>query len=382
MNFLDTLKLIIVLGFASLTANAQPTLVETFDTNEHGWPFLGKGDGFEIKLDQGHLSMQSSTSAIHTYKDVGLSADKDFGIYTRQLFLQGTHLGWMGIRYSMSMDTKKYCSFFYNNGQGFFITVNNGKKEKIIRESQSTVIKPYDYNTLTVLKSGSTYRFLINDKQVHEAKISDCFGPGLAIFTSANMSILVDEVQVFESKKGKQRTIPSVFVKNVTEKDVTSMVLSNTQMTPDFKEFYDSFQKYAFPYNYELVIGKAKVINQLPFVQKNYFEYLGNTRGLQIWAIALLSQCHNGYAFLMANHYSINNQVNTRFSVEVFDLEGNPVGSKDLGAFVEEGGKYFKTLDFRISQSGNSILIETAETFYNGNKTKDITGLNYELCTW
>jgi len=371
-----------MIPLATFAQNGNGRLLETFDNNDNEWPFLEVGNGYEIKLDQGHLSIEANTAPIRTFKNVGLSEEDDYGIYTRQLFMQGSHLGWMGIQFGMSADTKKYCSFVYNNGQGFLISISNGKKNKVVRESKSTVIKPYDYNTLTLIKSGNNYRFLINDKQVHEAKITDFFGPLVALFTSKNTTILVDEVQVFGSKEGKQRTIPSAYTKNLTEKSITDLVLNDSKMTPEFKAFYNSFQKFAFPYDLKLVIGQAKVVNSLPFVQKNFFQYVGAHSDLQVWAIALLSQCQNGYAFLMANHYSINNQVNTNFSVRIFDLQGNPVGSKDVGAIVEEGGKYFKSLDFRISQSGNSILIESTETFYNGNKNRDTTGLNYELCTW
>ena len=92
----------------------------------------------------------------------------------------------------------------------------------------------------------------------------------------------------------------------------------------------------------------------------------------------VLATCPNGYAFLLAHQYTINNQQVTRFSVEIFDKTGNSKGSKDVGSFVKEKEGYFKTLDFKISRDGNSIFIDATERFHNGNRQKNGVGFNTE----
>jgi hypothetical protein len=327
--------------------------------------------------------MAANNNAIHTYKDVGLKEDTDFAIYTRMIFLDGSHSEYMGLRFMMSPDAEKYCSFMLSNDRGFLIATYNGKKREVLRESKSTVVRGADYNTLTVIKTGSTFKFLINDKQVHEAKIKSYYGPMVALFVNANMKIQVDEVQVYDPPKGKVKTIPSTLAKlTPTGNDAVDVMKSiNTTMPADFKQFYDSFEKFAFPYDFSTVIDRAHDITPLPFVQRKYFAYeLSQTSGHTVSAVAHLATCQNGYAFLIATQYTINNQQVTRFNVEAFDKVGNTLGSKEVGSFVKEREGYFQTLDFKITRDGNSIFIDATERLYNGNRKRNAVSFNAELC--
>lgn len=373
---------LVLLLFVRL-GQCQSYLVETFDNNDQAWPFVGIGDENIIQLENGHLTLDGRTNAIQTFKNVGLSEEMDFAIYARFIYINGNSEGWMGIRFNMNEAADKYCSFIYSNDRGFMITASTGKKYEIIRESKSTVIKAKDYNTLTIIKKGSLYKFLINDKQVHEAKMKSFFGPLVGVMTNQNMKILVDEIQVYDPQKGKVKTeVSNLIPVTPTGGDMQTLIQNmNTSMPEDFKQFYDSFEKFVYPYNYITVIERAHDITHLSFVQKKFFAYeLSSISNHVVWAVAHLANCQNGYAFLVVNKYRINNQENTRFSVEAFDKTGKSIGSKDVGSFVKEGDEYFQTLDFKISKDGNSIFIEATETFSNGNKHKSSVSFNSQLC--
>jgi hypothetical protein len=240
----------------------------------------------------------------------------------------------------------------------------------VLRQSKSTVVKPYDYNTLTVIKSENSYKFLINDKQVFSDDIKPFYGPEISLFVSSNMSVRVDEVQVFDPKKGKQRIVPTqAAMAKTTDQELNDIILSESSLPEDFKQFYDSFEKFALPYDYSTVIPQARRVSQLPFVQKNFYEYeVSTVRNHQEYSVALLSICQNGYTFLMASEYDID------------DRKGIKLGTKAVGSTVEQNGKYYQTLHFRASRSGSAIVFNVEETYFNGNVNKQLVSFNGDLC--
>ena len=380
------LYLLLLLLCSAFSLHAQePYFVETFDNNNQNWPFTKNDADYDLHLENGHMALDARTTAIQTFKKVEqLNAELDYAIYARFIFINGTSEGWMGIRFNMNEDANKYCSFVYNNAKGFMVTESNGKKYEVFRESKSTVVTAYDYNTLTILKTGTTYKFLINDKQVHEMKIKDHFGPMVGVMTNSNMKILVDELQVYDQKKGRMKTNVSNMVVEAAKPgfDMQSLVKTfDAKMPEDFEQFYNSFQKFVFPYDYATVSPQARDVSSLPFVRKHFFAYdLPQHSNHTVWAVAHLASCKSGYAFLMVSQYTINRQEVTSFRVEAFDKTGKPTGSKEVGSFVKEPGGYFQTLDFKVNHEGNSIFIEAVETNANGNKRKSSVGFNTELC--
>ncbi|MCE2998012.1 MAG: hypothetical protein ACK5RG_01285 [Cyclobacteriaceae bacterium] len=355
-------------------------LADGFDDNRNKW-FEEVTAAYGFKIQDGHLVIDANTTSVHTFQNVGISKDDDFGMHARMIFFNGTSEGWMGVRFGMSEDAKKYLTFSYNNAQGFLITAHFGKKYEVLRQSKSTVIKPYDYNTLTVIKRAGEYQFLINDKQVYRDAIKPFFGPMIALYVSENMSLRVDEVQVFDPKKGKQRIVASqATMAKVEEKDVKDIILTE-ELPPDFQQFYNQFEKFAFPYDYSTVINQAKDVSQLPFVQKNYYQYeLSTTRDHYTFALAILSVCQNGYTFLMGHKYTTGIQRVFRISIEAFDKKGNKLGSKNVGSTSEENGRYYQTLHFRVSQKAASVNFDVEETYFNGNVNKRLVSFNGDLC--
>lgn len=355
-------------------------LAEGFDDNKNNWRQESNTD-YAFKIVDGHAVIDANTTAIHSFQNVGAAKSDDFGVHSRMIFFNGTSEGWMGIRFGMSDDAKNYLTFCFNNAQGFLVSTTNGKKYNVLRESKSTVVNPYDYNTLTVIKSESHYRFLINDKQVFQDEIKSFFGPLIALYVSSNMSIRADEIQVFDPRKGKQKIIASQAVMAKTsEQDIKNIILTEP-LPPDFQQFYDQFQKFAFPYDYSTVINQAKDVSQLPFVQQNFYQYeLSATRDHYTFALAILSVCQNGYTFLVGHKYTTGVQRVFRISIEAFDKKGNKLGSKNVGSTSEENNTYYQTLHFRVTQKGASVNFNVEETYFNGNVNKRLVSFNGDLC--
>ncbi|GCC52646.1 hypothetical protein SanaruYs_28830 [Chryseotalea sanaruensis] len=362
---------------ALLAQRSEPYLFEEFKSNEQSWPFIGANNDYSIAIEKGHLVMNAKATAIHTYKAIEINEDDDVAYYTNMIFMGGDHTAWIGLHFNMNTDVNKYCSFVYNNDKEFLISERSGKKYEVHRQSKSQVIKPYDYNSLTIIKKGSTYKFLINDKQVHELRIKSFYGSLLGITGNRNTQIKVDEVQVYGPANGRQETYDdeSTFL----EADVNAK--AKKEATPEFQEFMNQFARVAFPYNFNPQNAQGVDVSSYPIVQKTFYKYIASSvRNKQMWAMCQLSDCGEGYALLMMNRYQINQQDISRFFVAVFDPSGKLLQEREVGEMVKENGSFFKMVEFKAYKEGNVMNIEAIETFSNGNKSRNSVRFNTVLC--
>lgn len=381
---MKTLSLLLVLSLTLPAAAQQKVtyLADGFDDNRNQWTEANTAE-YRFQITEGHLAIDANTVSVHTFQNIHAAAEESYAVHTRMIFLNGTSEGWMGIRFNMSDDATRYLTFSYNNAQGFLVSNHNGKKHEVLRESKSVVIKPYDYNTLTVVKKEKSYQFLINDKQVFQDDIKSFYGSLAGVYVSQNMSVKVDEFQVYDLRRGRQKIVSSqVTMTKATDTDVKKMIEQQTSMSDDFRGFYEAFFKAAFPYEYSTVIRYSKNINHVPFVQKTFFEYdLSSMRYHNVHAMTILSACQGGYTFLVAEEYGPTPiQDVTKFVIVAYDNQGKLLGRKDIGWNVLENGKYYQTLDFRVTQTGSAIVFDVKETYFNGNINKRLVSFNGEIC--
>ena len=376
LKLILSLTTIVLLVF---TANGQmQPFADDFSNNQHQWPFLGAGDGYNISIENGHLVMNGYGNAIHTYKPFDISEDYAVAYHASMIFLKGDPTGWMGIRFNMNNDADRYCTFTFNNDKGFLISERVGKKYEVIRQSVSQVVKPYDYNSLTVIKKGSTYKFLLNDKQVHEAKIKSFHGSLFGVMANQNILMKVDEVQLYDPAQGKQdlkQTDSNFFREDL------SLDKAPQKYSPEFQNFLDQFPRVAFPYYFRPENAQGVDVSSLSLVRQNFYKYVAaNVRNNQMWAVCQLSECGDGIAVLMMNRYQINSQDISRFFVAIFDADGKLLQERELGSMVKENGDFFKVIDFKVYKDAKVMNLEATETFHNGNKSKNSIRYNTALC--
>ncbi len=373
------ITILFVVGFTiCLSTQGQSKLfIESFSDNQHDWPFIGVSNDYSIRIERGHLVMHAKATAIHTYKSIDISQDDDIAYYTNMIFMGGDHTAWIGLHFNMNTSADKYFSFVYNNDKEFLISERAGKKYEVHRQSKSQVIKPYDYNSLTIVKKGSSYKFLINDKQVHELKIKTTYGPLLGITANSNTQIKVDEVQVYDPARGRQEIYndESAFL----TADVNANIKKET--TLEFQELLNQFPRVAFPYYFHPQNAQGVDVSSYLIVQKTFYQYVAeNVRNKQMWAMCQLSDCGEGYALLMMNRYQIYQQDISRFFVAVFDPSGKLLQEREIGEMVKENGSFFKVIEFKAYKEGNVMNIEATETFSNGNKSRKSVRFNTVLC--
>ncbi|MBL7850420.1 MAG: hypothetical protein JNN04_05930, partial [Cyclobacteriaceae bacterium] len=151
---MKVLHALLLLALCHVVARGQSKvnyLADGFDDNRNHWLEASTAE-YRFQITEGHLAIDANTVSVHAYQNIQSAADDSYALHTRMIFLNGTSEGWMGIRFNMSEDATRYLTFSYNNAQGFLVSNHNGKKYEVLRQSKSVVIKPYDYNTLTVIK--------------------------------------------------------------------------------------------------------------------------------------------------------------------------------------------------------------------------------------
>lgn len=382
-----TLSLFFEIAFAQLSY-----FQDDFNDNSKNWSVNG-GDDYSMNIQNGHFVIQTGNVHVQATQNVALNKDMDFSVAARMVFLEGADDQLMGIRVLMSEDLQKYYSFVYDN-KGNFLISHFDEKSKILVDSRSPSVKPYDYNVLRVQKAGKYYRFYINDIQVLETTIKDFYGPMIGFKSGQQTKMQVDKIWVYNWRELNKVTSnpmeylfkdspqPTTVANNSTAATPVSQPAKLApEGSPEFKEFMVNFDQLNLPYQFNYQTAKARDITNLPFVREKYFKYVNsNVRENTIWALGLVAQCPDGFVLLLMSRYKINNQDNSRFFIERFDVNGKSLSSKDLGFTTKEGGEFFQMLNFSITKESTAVSINTSLRYQNGNTEKNTIHFNPELC--
>lgn len=368
-------------GLLTTGSNAQSRVkfpfTEKFDATNIAWNLKVTDPA---RVERGHLLINPHASAaVALMVEPDVSPDQDFAIHARIIFTDGLQSAYGGIRFIAN--GRRYARFAINNQRSFVISTFDREEEQL-RISVSQVIRPLDYNTLTVIKTGNNFRFLINDKQVFEAKIKGLEGTQAGIIADKGLAAAVDEFQIYDPKKGREKLPPGDINQRVPDASggLEDLLQVNTRPA-EYESFFKSFTSYEFPLELGQLVDKAADVSRLPFTRKTFFAYDGEKlRYHNILSLALLAVCPNADAYLVASMYGIQQQDIIRYSVDFFDKQGNKLESKEIGSRVTESGNLWKTVDFDITQNGQSVIIDATESFQNGNKTKNSVAFHRGNC--
>ncbi len=177
---------------------------EPFDDNKNNWPFLGNHDGYSLAIQNGHLRVESTSNVIvRTF--INPKVDKiDYGLSVEMFLEKGNADGLIGLCFGMSEDGKDYYSFMYDN-TGFYGVYKNGEEMKLLfGGKEEGLVKRFEYNDLLVVKDGNEYSFELNHKQIYTTKIDNTFGDFIAIKTSAETTVKVNELNIYNHKRAME----------------------------------------------------------------------------------------------------------------------------------------------------------------------------------
>lgn len=364
-------------GELSAQSRVKFPFAEKFDAVQAAWNIK---TGQSARVEKGHLVISPPAAQALTFMvDPDINTDSDVAVHARMIFTDGLQSAYAGIRFISN--GRSYGTFAINNQRSFLITTFNREEEQL-RLSVSQVIRPFDYNTLTVIKTGSNFRFLINDKQVFETKIKGLEGTQAGITVDKGLAVATDEFQIYDPKKGREKLLPGdIHAANIDATAGLEDLLGVPGRPEEYENFFKSFISYQLPLELGQLVDKAVDVSRLPFTRKTFFAFDGDRlRYHNILALALLAVCPDTDAYLVASMYGIQEQDIIRYSVEFLDKKGNKLESKDIGSRVVQSGSLWKTVDFDISLNGQSVFIDATESFQNGNKTKNSVAFHRGNC--
>ena len=193
---------------ASLIAAGPPLndFVETFDDNSRNWPYLTEGDGWKARIAGGTLEWENRTkegkqNTIIT-QPVNLAADYEIGFRARDLN-GGKSL--ISVSWGFAVGASSLEFGFTSAGYYVFSFFNAGVSTNAVPWTQTTLVKPADFNVLKVRKLGRTLFLFINDQVVADAPAFTATGNLLGLGTAYGTTAAFDEVRISYPKLTEQQ---------------------------------------------------------------------------------------------------------------------------------------------------------------------------------
>ncbi|GEM_PF-4352432 len=232
---------------ANYLAKSRGTIVfkEEFANNIHKWP--------ESDTEKIHRKIENHKYIFHHKRNKGswfswpgrqnFSLKNDYKIelvFTRLEGESSCALAW-------GMNNVKYNYLFgiYSNGNYYFGKFENSKWKSIIPGTPSEFInKNFTENKLTIEKTGSIYRFFINDHYVCKAAYSGVFGNKTGIYLDKAIKISATRLVVTEYPS-LNNILLEIAGQNLKDKDYNSAVqnfksagLTDNQMFMELGKHY------------------------------------------------------------------------------------------------------------------------------------------------
>ena len=177
----------------------QAAYFEGFDDNKGKWitGLIANGTG-RLLVEDGHYLLQAldanSKSAWRT--DVSIDTGRDFEIEARLMFVRGLDNQGQGILWGGKDRQNEHRFLFAANGYYRIYKAEAGKYPDIVGWKKTDLVKPDDYVTLTVRKSGGTYFFFLNKVLVHKMPFEPFFGQQIGFQCGKSSATIVDYLRI------------------------------------------------------------------------------------------------------------------------------------------------------------------------------------------
>lgn len=198
------LKHIFILTFLfvfSLTGIAQEKSVYNEDfSSENGWP-SGNNDRRELEIKNGKYYFEHKKDDDFwsiTTRDIDFDPSKDFEIETNLQKLSGNKPYAFGLLFGYLDDKNTYHFMIGLDGQYRVSEKRNGEYIQTKPWTTTTSLKKeyYDYNKLTIKKTGNTVSFYINDTFVTSTDYKPFFANKIGIMVYNEQKIAIDYLKV------------------------------------------------------------------------------------------------------------------------------------------------------------------------------------------
>ena len=199
---------LIISSFALAQQELQPQVYEgikqlqkktlffdDFSKNDNFWAPLPK-QGNSIKFENGQLYLISESDKISETVDVDINENENFEIETEIKFIKGNQGRAFGLQWGRSKTGDRYFSFIINAKQQFAISKFSGAYILYTRSAHSDLIKPNDYNKLTIRKFDNMLYFFINETLVYSMEYKLFYGKAVGFQTSGGNTVAADYLKI------------------------------------------------------------------------------------------------------------------------------------------------------------------------------------------
>lgn len=167
--------------------------IEEFLNNTNGWP-LGNNANSRTAIENGNFVFQSKseTNAFFLTKTVLIDTEKDFEIEASIKISQGDRpamIQWGG------NDGSDLYFFGFNRDSS--ILAGNWQ-EGLVLGQESSLIRPNEYNTLTIRKIGGFYHIYLNGEYLEIFQFEEFFGNKIAFYVGQQTTMEVDYLRIRE----------------------------------------------------------------------------------------------------------------------------------------------------------------------------------------
>ncbi|MDW7692552.1 caspase family protein [Flammeovirgaceae bacterium SG7u.111] len=187
------------------SSQKEDIFFDGFSDNRNDWAEgnnLGNG-ARKGAVQNGYYYFESKTEkAGVTHKSIKLDESRDFEIEARIKFASGVETSGIGLLWGLNSDPYGDYSFFFSANGKYEITKYKGKYHKYKDWTESSIVRKYDYNKLTVRKKGSTMYFFMNEELVHTMGYVSFFGSKIGFQVGEKSVIHVDYLRVSYLKSG------------------------------------------------------------------------------------------------------------------------------------------------------------------------------------
>jgi len=172
-----------------------------------------KNDGdFIRRIENGYLFMESKIDkAKLIYMGFYIDESRDYEIETNIKFVKGKPN--TGHALLWGKDPDRDYGFYFTGQQSYKISKYDGGYVDFTPFQTNTIIKPNDYNKLTIRKIGAKMYFFINEELVHNMDSQPLFGQSIGLQVGGSSVIYVDDLVLSylnEVKTNKQKTLAPI----------------------------------------------------------------------------------------------------------------------------------------------------------------------------
>ena len=190
-------------------SNKKIIYSDDFKNSNSNWKTDNSYSG-NIKLEQGNLLLESYKGKYTAIQTIEINENEDFQIETELKYLSGNTKRAFGIQWGRSEKGDHFFSFMINSAKQFAISKFSGAYINYKQERSSALIKPNEYNKITIRKINNFIYFFLNENLVYNMEYKLGYGKQIALLTTGENKVYVKYINVYSINNSIKNNPPEI----------------------------------------------------------------------------------------------------------------------------------------------------------------------------